>query len=120
MKLIIVEKNGQRSQITKPDLKDWEAAGYSKIGEIENNGVTAPDPKSSVQNESAATPEGVGDDLKRIKGVNKNIAKALVDAGLETYEKVVSAPDIKLIAISGIGEKNVDRVRNSAKKLLSD
>jgi hypothetical protein len=51
--------------------------------------------------------------LWRRLDVGWKTAERLYEAGLRTAEEVLAAPDAKLLAISGIGPKTVERIRAS-------
>lgn len=59
--------------------------------------------------------------LERIKlpGIGEKIQNALIDAGLDTYEKIARADLRDVMKVKGIGKKKAERLIEEAKKLVS-
>lgn len=62
-----------------------------------------------------ATDSGVADDERLAEelpgGIGPKIAERLIEAGFRTADEVRSAPDEALLAIPGIGQATVDRLK---------
>lgn len=60
----------------------------------------------------------MADALKQIDGVDEEIAYRLLEAGFHDVQSVAEAERDVLIAIKGIGKKNVTKIQESAEDLV--
>lgn len=59
----------------------------------------------------------IAEKLKEIDGVNEEIAYRLIESGFLTTQSVTEADRDDLIAIKGIGKKNVGKIQESAEDI---
>jgi len=96
----------QPGQIVDLDLPKKEIDGLMTSGVIGKNEVSGP----------ASSDDGAGsgdnfdraaaiEELSQVKGVNKDIAGALIDKGYKSIEDLQKASAEDLVEISGIGQK---------------
>lgn len=69
----------------------------------------APPARVEVSDSSIADEERLAEELP--SGVGPKIAERLIEAGFRTAEEVRSAPDEALLAIAGIGQATVDKLK---------
>jgi len=109
------------------DLSDEDANSLVRMKSAELLNSAIGDSTPSDQADAEAESEGeeytdeelkeIAEKLKEIDGVNEEIAYRLIESGFLTIQSVAEADRDDLIAIKGIGKKNVGKIQESAEDI---
>jgi len=123
----IIDGAGEHLPGAIRDFTDEEANRLIALRSAEPLVSSVADSTPSDQVDAEAKSEGesytdeelkeIAEKLKEIDGVNEEIAYRLIESGFLTVQSVAEADRDDLIAIKGIGKKNVGKIQESAEDI---
>ena len=121
----VIDGSGEHAPGAIRDFPDDEANRLIMLRAAEPLSSTVPSSSPSDDIYSSEDEEyteeeliEMAEKLKEIDGVNEEIAYRLIEAGFHDIQSVAEANRDDLIAIKGIGKRNVGKIQESAEDLM--
>ncbi|MBZ0170002.1 hypothetical protein MELA_00803 [Candidatus Methylomirabilis lanthanidiphila] len=114
---LAIGKRGQNARLAAK-LLGWKV-------DVKGRGEVQKEPKEQIQPEAdaaASTAESAADTgppLAELPGVGEKLADRLVEAGLDSCQKLADASDDALVQVEGIGPKTAQKLIDAAKAALA-
>ncbi|MBI3781734.1 MAG: transcription termination factor NusA, partial [candidate division NC10 bacterium] len=114
---LAIGKKGQNARLAAK-LLGWKVDIKSR-GELQKESEA----RSKAESEAVAAVAGrtatIVDSLAELSGVGEKLAARLVDAGLDSYQKLAGASEEVLVQVEGIGPKTAQKLIEAAKAAVA-
>jgi N utilization substance protein A len=114
---LAIGKKGQNARLAAK-LSGWKVDIKSR-GELQKESEA----RSKAEVEAVAAVAGktaaIVDSLAELSGVGEKLATRLVDAGLDSYQKLAGASEEALVQVEGIGPKTAQKLIEAAKAAIA-
>ena len=114
---LAIGKRGQNARLAAK-LVGWRVDIKSR-GEVQKEAEERARAESEAKVTEVISPAAQVDRLAELPGVGEKLASRLVDAGLDSYQKLAEASDEVLVRVEGIGPKTAQKLIEAAKAALA-
>jgi len=114
---LAIGKRGQNARLAAK-LLGWKVDIRSR-SEVQKVAEERAKAELAARMAEAARPDAALSLLAELPGVGEKLARRLVDAGLDSYEKLADAGEEVLVQVEGIGPKTAQKLIGAAKAALA-
>jgi N utilization substance protein A len=114
---LAIGKRGQNARLAAK-LVGWRVDIKSR-GEVQKEAEERARAESEAKATEVISPAAQVDRLAELPGVGEKLASRLVDAGLDSYQKLAEASEEVLVRVEGIGPKTAQKLIEAAKAAMA-
>jgi len=115
---LAIGKRGQNARLAAK-LLGWKVDIKSR-GEVQKELEERAKAELDAKTAEAASASAAMELLGRLPGVGEKLARRLIDAGLDDFQKVAEAPEELLVQVEGIGPKTAQKLVAAAKAAVAE
>ncbi|MGH7369548.1 MAG: transcription termination factor NusA [Candidatus Methylomirabilaceae bacterium] len=115
---LAIGKRGQNARLAAK-LLAWKVDIKSR-GEVQREVEERAKAELETRAAEAASSSAAMNLLAELPGVGEKLARRLIDAGLDTYQKLAEAPEGVLVRVEGIGPKTAQKLIAAAKAAAAE
>jgi N utilization substance protein A len=114
---LAIGKRGQNARLAAK-LVGWKVDIKSR-GEVQREAEERAKAESEATATEVISPAAEVDRFAELPGVGEKLAGRLIDAGLDSYQKLAEASEEVLVGVEGIGPKTAQKLIEAAKAALA-